>query len=130
MASTAIITGEMLIGARAVRGHAGELQAIAAATGKPLGPVFGGGGEDEVDRACELAAAAFPVYRDTAPESRAAFLEAIADGVMALGDVLIERAHQETALPVARLAGSGRARSASCASSPMSCARGCGATPR
>ncbi len=56
-------------------------------------------------RACELAEAAFEAYRATSPEQRARFLEAIADQIEALGDALIQRAHAESALPIARLQG-------------------------
>ena len=50
------ITGEMLIGGAAVRGTAAELQAIDPSNGQVLSPLFGGGGQAEVDRACALAA--------------------------------------------------------------------------
>ncbi|MFX6149119.1 aldehyde dehydrogenase family protein, partial [Acinetobacter baumannii] len=48
---------------------------------------------------------AFDAFRNTLPEQRAAFLERIADGIEALGDTLIERAHRESGLPLARLQG-------------------------
>ncbi|MCT9116116.1 aldehyde dehydrogenase (NADP(+)) [Cupriavidus gilardii] len=99
------ITGEMLIGASAVRGHDAVLQAIDPATGATLGPDFHGGGAAEVDRACALAERAFDAFRNTLPAQRAAFLERIADGIEALGDTLIERAHRESGLPLARLQG-------------------------
>ena len=53
----------------------------------------------------QLADSAFPVYRGLSAEQRAAFLERIADEIVALGDALLERANQETALPLARLTG-------------------------
>ncbi|TWG79258.1 NADP-dependent aldehyde dehydrogenase [Cupriavidus gilardii J11] len=99
------ITGDMLIGAQAVRGNDAVLQAINPATGEVLGPDFHGGGAFEVDRACTLAEQAFDTFRALAPQRRAAFLERIADGIEALGDTLITRAHQESGLPVARLQG-------------------------
>ena len=98
-------TGEMLIGGAAVRGTAGELRAIDAASGAPLDPPFGGATRDDLDRACALAEAAFDRYRETDPETRAAFLEAIAENIMAIGDELIERAMAESGLPRARLEG-------------------------
>ena len=49
-------------------------------------------------------AAAGPFARMTSAE-RAAFLEHVAEEILALGDALIERAAAETALPVARLTG-------------------------
>ncbi|TDF62718.1 aldehyde dehydrogenase (NADP(+)) [Cupriavidus sp. L7L] len=99
------ITGDMLIGAQAVRGTESTLQAINPATGETLGPDFHGGGQADVERACALAEAAFDTYRNTSSEQRAGFLDAIAAGIEALGDTLIERAHQESGLPIARLQG-------------------------
>ncbi|SAL54724.1 fatty aldehyde dehydrogenase [Caballeronia terrestris] len=99
------ITGEMLIGATAVRGSDATLRAFDPARNADLEPVFGGGGAAEVARACELAEAAFEPYRRAPLETRAQFLEAIADNIVGLGDALIERAHAESALPKARLEG-------------------------
>ncbi|MDR5818245.1 MULTISPECIES: aldehyde dehydrogenase (NADP(+)) [unclassified Caballeronia] len=99
------ITGEMLIGASAVRGTDATLRAFDPARNADLEPTFGGGGAAEVARACELADAAFDAYRNAPFETRAQFLEAIADNIIALGDPLIERAMAESALPKARLEG-------------------------
>jgi NADP-dependent aldehyde dehydrogenase len=99
------ITGEMLIGASAVRGTDATLRAFDPARNADLEPAFGGGGAAEVARACELAEAAFDDYRHAPLETRAQFLEAIADNITALGDTLIERAMAESALPKARLEG-------------------------
>ena len=99
------ITGEMLIGASAVRGTDATLRAFDPARNADLEPAFGGGGAAEVARACELAEAAFDDYRHAPLETRAQFLEAIADNIIALGDTLIERAMAESALPKARLEG-------------------------
>ncbi|AQH00822.1 2,5-dioxovalerate dehydrogenase [Burkholderia sp. KK1] len=99
------ITGEMLIGASAVRGADATLRAFDPARNIDLEPAFGGGGAAEVARACELAEAAFDDYRHAPLETRAQFLEAIADNIIALGDTLIERAMAESALPKARLEG-------------------------
>jgi NADP-dependent aldehyde dehydrogenase len=51
----------------------------------------------------EMAEAAFTKYRATSGAVRALFLERAADEILALGDVLIRRAHLETGLPEARL---------------------------
>lgn len=99
------ITGEMLIGAAAVRGSEGTMRAYAPAQGVELEPTFGAGGAADVDRACRLANAAFDPFRQAPLETRARFLEAIAERIVGLGDPLIERAHAESALPVARLEG-------------------------
>jgi NADP-dependent aldehyde dehydrogenase len=99
------ITGEMLIGRADVRGSAGTLEAFDPARGEPLTPTFGAGTAQDVERACELARAAFDPFRALPLATRAAFLEAVAQAILDLGDGLIERAHAETGLPVARLQG-------------------------
>jgi NADP-dependent aldehyde dehydrogenase len=95
----------MLIGASAVRGTDATLRAFDPVRNADLEPTFGGGGAADVARACELAEAAFDDYRHAPFETRAQFLEAIADNIIALGDELIERAMAESALPKARLEG-------------------------
>jgi len=99
------ITGEMLIGTRAVRGHLQAIHAINPASGEQMQPAFGGGSGDEVNQACALAWQAFDGYRETSPRTRALFLEAIADNILALGDTLVERAMAESGLPRARIEG-------------------------
>jgi NADP-dependent aldehyde dehydrogenase len=99
------LTGEMLIGARAVRGTEGTLRAVNPATGAELEPAFGGGTEKDVDAACELAEAAFDPYRAVSLERRAEFLETIAQGILDLGDALVERVVSESGLPRGRVEG-------------------------
>jgi alpha-ketoglutaric semialdehyde dehydrogenase len=99
------ILGEMIIGQRCVKGAAGELFALAADTGEPLQPPFGAGDATNVAQACELAEDAFDAFRQLPDERRAAFLDGIADGLIELGEVLIERAQVESGLPRARLEG-------------------------
>ncbi|AHG64087.1 aldehyde dehydrogenase (NADP(+)) [Advenella mimigardefordensis] len=101
-----ILNGEMLIGASAVRGNAGSQLAFNPATNTDIPqPVFYLGGRQEVERAAQLADEALDAYRHLPLSSRAAFLESIADNIMGIGDVLLERAHAETGLPIARLQG-------------------------
>lgn len=102
---TVALTGKMLLGARAVFGGEGVHQATDPATDALLDPAYGMGSKDDVDTACALAWAAFDAYRETSPEARAAFLEACADEIEALGDGLIARAMAESGLPRARLEG-------------------------
>lgn len=100
------LTGEMLIGASFVRGDQGTQHAFNPATNQEIAePAYGMGGAQEVEQAAALAAKAFDAYRSAPLPKRAAFLETIADNIMALGDALIERAHAESGLPVARLQG-------------------------
>lgn len=99
------VLGEMLIGARAVRGAAGSVKAVNPATGETMEPAFGGATQGDLDDACALAWRAFDRYRDSALEARAAFLEAIAANILELGDALVERCVSETGLPRARIEG-------------------------
>lgn len=106
------LTGEMLIGRAAIRGQAGSQRAFnPTANAEIPEPEFGLGSRENVERAVDLATRAFDSYRNLPLERRAAFLEAIAEEILALGDALIERAHAESGLPVARLTGE-RARTA------------------
>lgn len=98
------ITGELFIGNERV-GSGRTYQAINPANGEPLPGDFAIASTEDVDQACRLAGAAFAAYSSAAPEGRAAFLEAIAANIEALGDPLLERGHQETGLPMARLTG-------------------------
>ncbi|QKJ88657.1 2,5-dioxovalerate dehydrogenase [Paramixta manurensis] len=100
-----LIRGEMIIGFDSVTGHQGQLRALNPATGQQIEPAFSLGGTAEVEKAAQLASAAFDTYRRTTPEQRARFLETIADEIVALGDELLTRAQAETALPLARLQG-------------------------
>lgn len=53
----------------------------------------------------QQSADAFAAYHQCRPESRALFLETIAQNIEALGDALIQQASAETNLPAARLTG-------------------------
>ncbi len=99
------ITGDMIIGRQLVRGAAGTQLAFNPATRENLQPEFGQAGPADVERACALAEQAFDAYRATTPAVRAAFLEAVASNIDALGAALTERAMAETGLPQARLEG-------------------------
>ena len=63
---------------------------VTRAAGVPI--TFGGATPGDVERAASEAWAAFQLYRATDLESRAAFLETIAEEVESIGDVLIVRA--------------------------------------
>ncbi|KTE15982.1 aldehyde dehydrogenase (NADP(+)) [Sphingopyxis sp. H115] len=99
-----MIAGSILIGA-AEDSAAESFAAVDPATGEAMAPKFAAADPGHVDRACVLADAAFASFSETAPGERAAFLEAIADGIAAIGDALIERAMAESGLPRARLEG-------------------------
>lgn len=59
----------------------------------------------EIHQKVTSAAIAFDAYRKKDAVEIAAFLDTIADEILNLGDALLERCHQETALPLARLQG-------------------------
>ncbi|SDR55450.1 NADP-dependent aldehyde dehydrogenase [Paraburkholderia fungorum] len=99
------IQGSMIIGCETVTGQGGFMHAYAASTGEPISPMFGCATQEDVEQACTLAAQAFDSYRRLSDERRAQFLDAIAWEIASLGSVLSERAHAETALPLARLEG-------------------------
>jgi len=99
------ITGELLIGSEIVPGRDGVARAFNPATGEQLEPKFGGATLDDVDKACSLAGAAFDVYREASLVTRAQLLETIAQGIMDLGDELVERVMAESGLPRPRIEG-------------------------
>lgn len=57
----------------------------------------------DVDAACAAAWSAFEPYRNIDAEARAAFLDAIGDEIIALGDALVETVCRESGLPRARI---------------------------
>jgi len=99
-----MIDGALLIGGDTRQAET-RFTAINPATGETLTPDFSSAGGDAVAEACALADAAFPTYAATDPGARAAFLERIADNILAIGDDLIERACAESGLPRMRLDG-------------------------
>jgi 2,5-dioxopentanoate dehydrogenase len=74
-------------------------------TGERLTTAFHQATLDEVDTALNLAADASDGLREAAPETIAAFLEAIATGIESLGEPLIEQTMAETGLGRDRLIG-------------------------
>lgn len=99
------VKGEMLIGATSVRGSGKAFQGIDAATRASVEPAFNSASLQDVQRACELARAAFRPYRDETLERRARFLEQIAENLLGLRAEIVARAMTETGLPQARLEG-------------------------
>jgi alpha-ketoglutaric semialdehyde dehydrogenase len=99
------ITGENLIGGGAAASGAAPFRAVNPATGREMNPEFHEAEPTLVDRALATAEHAFGTYGRAPVGVRAAFLRAIADELLGLGDALLARAHDETALPLARLDG-------------------------
>ncbi|HWW06100.1 aldehyde dehydrogenase (NADP(+)) [Collimonas sp.] len=99
------ISGQSIIGASQSNSQGAVFQAFDPVHGKQIGPDFHSAEAQDVERACVLAQAAFDTYRETAQETRARFLETIAQQILDIGDELILRAMAESGLPRARLEG-------------------------
>lgn len=82
-----------------------DFRSVAADSGEAVGESFAVHGLADVEAACAAADAAFDVYRATARDTRAQFLERIAEEILAIGDDLIVAAMRESGLPRARLEG-------------------------
>ena len=82
-----------------------HLQSFSTIKGTYIPTTFPIASAEEVEQTVQAAAdASIPFSKKTFIE-RAAFLEAIAEEIMELGDVLLATTHEETALPIARLTG-------------------------
>jgi alpha-ketoglutaric semialdehyde dehydrogenase len=82
-----------------------HLQSFSTLKGTYIPTTFPIASAEEVEQTVQAAAdASIPFSKKTFIE-RAAFLEAIAEEIMELGDALLATTHEETALPIARLTG-------------------------
>ncbi len=68
-------------------------------------PTFTEATESEINKAASLASEAFLAYRNISGKKRAAFLNAIADEIEALGDTLVQTYTSESGLPEGRAKG-------------------------
>ncbi len=98
------ITGAIILGS-ADRASGAAFAAIDPATGQKIGPDFHEAGAADVADAAALADEAFAAFGESDLDTRARFLEAIAEEIANIGDALIERAIRESGLPRARLEG-------------------------
>jgi len=73
--------------------------------GRALDPPYFSASLDDVQHAVQAAVAAAPALAHASGTERGGLLRAIADGIDAAAELLIERAHLETALPRPRLKG-------------------------
>ncbi|MFG1955216.1 aldehyde dehydrogenase (NADP(+)) [Micromonospora sp. NPDC048830] len=97
------IRGTSLVGFTDVAHHEGStFLAIDPRTGAALHPPFAEASSADVARATTLAWRAFPRYRATGPDLRAAFLENIATGLEENRALITDRMVAETGLPAAR----------------------------
>ncbi|NNB45258.1 aldehyde dehydrogenase (NADP(+)) [Pseudomonas chlororaphis] len=101
---TTILGHNYIGGRRSAEGNV-RLHSLDASSGQALPGTFFQASEAEVEAAARAAAAAYPYYRNLRAERRAAFLDAIADELDALGDDFVATVCRETALPAARIQG-------------------------
>jgi alpha-ketoglutaric semialdehyde dehydrogenase len=100
-----VIEGKNIIGfARSAQGEK-TFRGFNPRAGTVLEPVFFEAATGEVNRALELAAHAAVTLRSMSADKHAAFLLAVRDEILALGDTLVARAAQESGLDTARLQG-------------------------
>ncbi|WP_030419819.1 MULTISPECIES: aldehyde dehydrogenase (NADP(+)) [unclassified Streptomyces] len=99
------LTGNSIVAGRDTPGTGDAWRGTVAATGAPRGPRLRDASPDDVARAAGLAAAAAREYRALPAHRRAAFLDACAEEIEAMGDDLLHLAASESGLPLGRLTG-------------------------
>ena len=99
------LTGEHFIAGHRTASTTDTFQAINPANSETLDVQFPEASKTEIDEALVAADGAYDALQTASSETIASLLEAIADGLESIGDVLLDRAHAETALPLARLTG-------------------------
>jgi 2,5-dioxopentanoate dehydrogenase len=97
------LTGVSLIGAEIGEQHGPGFYAINPTNGVKIEPAFYSATSDEIDRAANSAADAFPVFASRSGRERANLLRRIADGLTNEIGPIVERAHLESGLPLPRL---------------------------
>lgn len=99
------LSGELMINGLRLCGEEQAFSAMEAESGNALPPLFHEASPAQIDQACQCAAQAFNAYAQRDLPLRARFLRQIGDNILAIGDALIDRAMQETALPRGRIEG-------------------------
>jgi NADP-dependent aldehyde dehydrogenase len=99
------LSGRSLIGFREGTGTGEAMYAMNPVTGERLQPGFIPATAEEVELAVRLGAGAFEIYQRVSGRERGALLRTIAAKIEAIAGEVVERAAQETALPLARLQG-------------------------
>lgn len=102
--NTKMITENLIAGVPSANGTE-YIQAVNPLTQEVLPESFAIATAEEVHAAAEAAGSAFKTYAHCSGKDKAHFLRTIAASIEALGDVLIQRATQETGLPEERIRG-------------------------
>jgi NADP-dependent aldehyde dehydrogenase len=99
------LLGTSFIGNKRSSGTKSSGQAINPANGSKLEPTYLAPSNEEVERAAQLAAAAFPIFSAMPGTERASFLREIAAEIEAVVEQIAARGPLETGLPEARMRG-------------------------
>ncbi|MGB2632855.1 MAG: aldehyde dehydrogenase (NADP(+)) [Candidatus Acidiferrum sp.] len=99
------LLGQSLIGFKRGAENGDSFRAVNPATRKELDPPFFSATQKDLDNAVALAETAFTPYGSLSGAHRASFLRAIAVEMESTATEIIARAHEETALLLARLQG-------------------------
>lgn len=100
-----MINGNNIIASQYVATNGNVLKAVNPATGLLLDGDFYTAGKTEIDTALAAATTAFELYRNIPKDKKVVFLNAIADEIAAIGEILVLRASEESGLPLPRLQG-------------------------
>jgi len=100
-----MLTGHSLLNGEPQQGTGTAFTGCNPATGVRLDPVYHCASTEDVDRAANLAEEAFAIYSKLPGTAKGRLLRHIATGIESIAPELVERAHQETALPEKRLQG-------------------------
>ena len=99
------LTGLSIIAGKQAAPGRKTFRALNPRTSEALATEFHTASESDVAAALRAADEAFQSYQSVSGTARAAFLEKIAEEIMALGDALLQRAAEETGLGLDRLTG-------------------------
>jgi len=97
------LSGKSIIGFSRAASNGRTFNAVNPSTGENLDPEFQFASSEEVDSAVQLAAEAFETYGRATGRQKGILLRKIAANIEDIGDDLVVRAGQETALPAPRI---------------------------
>ena len=97
------LSGKSIIGFSRGASNGAMFHAVDPSTGQSLNPAFHSASSEEVDAAVQLAAEAFATYGRATGRQKGILLSKIAANIEDIGDDLVARASQETALPAPRI---------------------------
>src|SRR5436190_559042 len=97
------LSGKSIIGSGRGAANGGMFYGVDPSTGQDLEPPFHSASSEEVDAAVQLATEAFQTYGRASGRQKGILLSRIAANIEDIGDDLVGRACQETALPAPRI---------------------------